>query len=86
MSDVIRRKVDELGRIVLPLETRKSLNINEKDELDIITKDGTIVLQKTEQSCVFCNSEIGLRTIKSRCICKDCLNSANSIEIGESVY
>ena len=47
------RKVDELGRIVLPAEIRQSMDINVRDALEIFTDEGRIILQKYEPSCVF---------------------------------
>ena len=56
-STGIVRKVDELGRIVLPIELRRSLNIDVKDSLEIfVGEDGKIILQKYNAGCVFTNS------------------------------
>ena len=54
-STGIVRKVDELGRIVLPIELRRTLEIAEKDSLEIYVDGSSIVLKKYEPSCVFCN-------------------------------
>ena len=51
-STGIVRKVDELGRIVLPIELRRTLNINEKDSLEIFVDNDKIVLQKYEPACI----------------------------------
>ena len=53
-STGIIRKVDELGRIVIPMELRKSMDIKEKDPLEIFTDQGSIVLKKYSNTCVFC--------------------------------
>ena len=55
-STGIVRKVDELGRIVLPIELRRTLDIAEKDALEIYVDGSTIVLKKFRPSCVFCDS------------------------------
>ena len=55
-STGITRKVDELGRIVLPIEMRRTLDIAERDELEIFVENDRIVLQKYEPSCIFCTS------------------------------
>ena len=73
-STGIIRKVDELGRIVLPIELRRVLDIAERDELEIYMEDDRIILQKYEPSCVFCASSRGLVTHKGKNICQDCLN------------
>ena len=55
-STGIVRKVDELGRIVLPIELRRTFDLNEKDAIEIYTDDDTIILKKFQRTCVFCNS------------------------------
>ena len=52
----IERKVDELGRVVLPIELRRNLNINEKDPLEIFVDDETIILKKYEPCDIFTGS------------------------------
>ena len=52
-STGIIRKVDELGRIVLPIELRRTLDISERDELEIYMENDRIILQKFEPACVF---------------------------------
>ena len=72
-STAIIRKVDELGRIFLPIEMRRTLDIAERDELEIFVENDRIVLQKYEPSCVFCTSSRGLVAFRGKNICKDCL-------------
>lgn len=55
-STGIVRKVDELGRIVLPIELRRTLDISEKDTLEIYVEGSAIVLRKYRPSCIFCDS------------------------------
>ena len=55
-STGIVRKVDELGRIVLPVELRRTLEINEKDDVEIYVDGASIILKKYRPTCVFCNS------------------------------
>lgn len=71
-STGIVRKVDELGRIVLPIELRRVMDIQIKDSLEIMTEDDRIILKKYEPSCVFCFSKENLEEFKGRCICKKC--------------
>lgn len=52
-STGIVRKVDELGRVVLPIELRRTLNISYKDSLEIFTDNNMVVLRKYEPSCIF---------------------------------
>lgn len=73
-STGIVRKVDELGRIVLPIELRRTLDIAEKDSLEIYVDGDTIVLRKYEPSCIFCGSSKDVLTFKGRNICPACLS------------
>lgn len=68
----IVRKVDELGRIVLPIELRRTLDIEERDALEIYLDGDRIVLQKYETSCLFCGSDRGLVSYKGKNICSEC--------------
>ncbi len=68
----IIRKVDELGRIVLPIELRRTLDIAERDELEIYMDNDRIVLQKYEPTCIFCGSSQGLVMHRGKNICHEC--------------
>ena len=72
-STGIIRKVDELGRIVLPIELRRTLDIAEKDELEIFMEDDRIVLQKFEPACIFCGSSRSLIAYQGKNVCQDCV-------------
>ena len=72
MGTVIVRKIDDLGRIVVPAETRRLFNINEGDELGISVQDDAIVLRKIEATCVFCSSTEHVMPFKGRGICQTC--------------
>ena len=68
----IIRNLDELGRIVIPIEIRKALNIKEKDLIEISTDNDSIILKKKENACVFCNSMNNLIEFNSKYICINC--------------
>ncbi len=71
----IVRKVDELGRIVLPKELRVTLNINEKDPLEIyVDDDNRIILKKYEPACIFCGGMNQIVNYKGYNVCSDCLH------------
>lgn len=73
-STGIVRKVDELGRIVLPKELRMTLKINEKDPLEIfVDEDGRIILKKYEPSCIFCNGMNNTTSFKGHNVCSECM-------------
>ena len=69
----IVRKVDELGRIVLPVELRRTLDIEEKDALEIFVDEETIVLKKYEPACIFCGYAKGITNFKGKNICPHCI-------------
>ncbi len=71
-STGIIRKVDNLGRIVLPIELRRTMDIEERDELEIFMENDRIILQKYEIACVFCGSSRGLSVFRGKNICRDC--------------
>jgi len=73
-STGIVRKVDELGRVVLPIELRRTLDIAEKDSLEIFVEGNHIILKKYEPACVFCNDVDGVINFKGRNICQSCIN------------
>lgn len=72
-STGIIRKVDELGRIVIPIELRRVLDIAERDELEIFMESDHIILQKYEPTCIFCASSQGLISYKGKNICQNCI-------------
>ncbi len=69
----IVRKVDELGRIVLPIELRRTLDIAEKDPLEIYVDGSAIVLKKYRPTCIFCDSSKDIINFKGKNICPKCL-------------
>ena len=71
-STGMARKVDDLGRIVLPVETRRLFGIRPGDALEIAVADGAIVLRKLESGCVFCDARDALQEFKGKLVCLDC--------------
>ncbi len=72
-STGIVRKVDELGRIVLPIELRRTLDIAEKDAIEIYVDGDAIILRKYEPTCIFCGDSRGVESFKGKNICAGCL-------------
>ena len=68
----IIRRVDELGRVVIPIEIRNKFNIVEKDPIEIFVDDSSIVLQKYEENCVFCGNTKNLKEYKNKLVCNKC--------------
>jgi transcriptional pleiotropic regulator of transition state genes len=69
----IVRKVDELGRIVLPIELRRTMDIEEKDPIEIFVDNESIILKKYEPSCIFCNEAKNVVEYKGKNICSECM-------------
>lgn len=70
----IIRRIDELGRIVLPRELRRFYNLNAGDSLEIYTdKDNTIVLKKHNPNCIFCGRDYNLKEFRGSLVCTECI-------------
>ena len=69
----IVRKVDELGRIVIPIELRNKLDIAIKDPIEIFVEGSSIILKKYEPNCIFCGNSKELSSYKDKLICSKCL-------------
>lgn len=72
-STGIVRKVDELGRVVIPIELRRTLNIEEKDSLEIYVDGEHIILKKYEPACIFCGNAKDITVYKGKNICPACM-------------
>ena len=76
-STGIVRKVDELGRIVLPIELRRTLGIEEKDRIVIFVDGESIILRKYQPACIFCDNAKDIINYKGKNICPDCIRAMN---------
>ena len=72
-STGVVRKIDELGRIVLPVSIRQNMDINEKDALEIFIDGERIILQKYQPSCIFCNNADNVVFYNNKRICSECI-------------
>ena len=72
-STGIVRKVDDLGRLVIPMEIRKSMNIETRDPIEIFVEEERIILKKYQPSCIFCENASDLLQFKGKLICPECL-------------
>ena len=78
-STGIIRRVDELGRVVIPIEIRNQFNIVEKDPIEIYVDNSSIVLTKYEPNCAFCGSTENLVDYKNKLVCEECSRKLNSL-------
>lgn len=74
-STGIIRRVDELGRVVLPIELRRMLDIAERDELEIYVENDLIILHKYEPACIFCGSSRSLISYRGKNVCQECAHT-----------
>lgn len=77
-STGIVRKLDDLGRIVLPIELRRTLNIEDKAPIEIFVEGKSIVLRKYQPTCIFCGNDTGVTEYKDQYICEDCIREIAS--------
>ena len=74
----IVRKVDELGWIVLPVELRRTMDIDVRDPLEIYVDDSHVILKKYSPSCLFCGSVDQVVSYRRKNVCRDCLKELAS--------
>lgn len=75
----IVRKVDELGRVVLPIELRRTLGMEVNDPLEIFVDGNQIILKKYKLGCTFCDNVDGISVIKGKPICSTCLKEISRL-------
>ncbi|MEG1448512.1 MAG: AbrB/MazE/SpoVT family DNA-binding domain-containing protein [Oscillospiraceae bacterium] len=78
----IVRKMDDLGRIVIPMEIRRTMNISEGQPLEIFVEESGIVLRRFETACVICgcNEAEKLKKYNNKAVCKDCIKKITEKE------
>lgn len=79
-STGIVRRVDELGRVVIPIELRNKFDIKEKDPIEIYVEGSSIILRKYEPNCVFCGSTKKLIDYKGKLVCSKCIENLSKTE------
>lgn len=79
-STGIIRRVDELGRVVIPIEIRNKFDIAEKDPIEIYVDGSSIILKKYEPNCVFCGNTKDLISYKDRLVCSKCAQKLASLD------
>ena len=75
----IIRKLDELGRVVLPIELRRSFGWKEHDRVEIFTEDDRIILKKYEASCCFCGVGRNLKEFQDKLVCTKCIEKLSML-------
>lgn len=77
----IVRKIDELGRIVLPIETRRQLELEPKDGVEIFVDEDRIILKKYQPCCLFCSDGDDIVIFRDKKVCKKCLAELKAKEL-----
>jgi len=72
-STGIVRKLDELGRVVLPIELRRTMDIAVHDTVEIFVEEDRIILKKYHPACVFCGDARDVSMFKGKLICANCM-------------
>ena len=72
-STGIVRKIDDLGRIVLPIELRRVLDIDKDSSLEIYVDNDSIILKKYQPACIFCDNARDIVTYRGKNVCSDCI-------------
>jgi len=78
-STGVIRRVDELGRVVIPIEIRTQFGISEKDPMEIYVDGSSIILKKYEPNCIFCGNSKKLIEFDGKQICKKCANNISKL-------
>ena len=76
----IVRGIDKLGRIVLPQELRRCMNISVGDEMEIYVENGRIILEKFIPGCIFCGSEEKVSIFNDKYVCQECIDKMKAVE------
>ncbi|MBP3637081.1 MAG: AbrB/MazE/SpoVT family DNA-binding domain-containing protein [Clostridia bacterium] len=73
-STGVVRQLDTLGRVVLPIELRRTMDIGVKDMLEIFVEGDQIILKKYHPSCIFCGDARDVVSYKGKLVCQKCLD------------
>lgn len=69
----MKRQIDELGRVVVPKDVRKALNIRPRDYLEITLEEDRFIIRKAEETCVFCGKTENLVMLSDKFVCPACI-------------
>lgn len=82
-STGVVRQLDTLGRIVLPIELRRTMDIGVKDMVEIFVENDQIILKKYHPCCVFCGDARDVMTFKGKLVCKSCASACADLKADE---
>lgn len=70
----VRKTIDDLGRIVLPKEIRKSLGFEIRSSVELYVDGESLIITKSKNACIICGSNDDLTEYKNKCICQKCID------------
>lgn len=73
------RKIDELGRVVIPQEMRNELKLKQEDEVEMYVHNKELIIQKSQDCCLFCGSLSNLKEFTDKHICENCIDKLNKL-------
>ena len=79
-STGVVRKLDNLGRIVIPIDLRQTMGIVIKDTLEIFTEGDEIILKKYQPGCIFCNDARNVKLFRGKMVCEKCIEEMQKAE------
>ena len=75
----IVRRLDELGRVVIPIELRRTLEMEDRQEIEIYVEDDVIILKKFEKACLFCDRKMDVMEVHGKSVCRKCIDEMKEI-------
>ncbi|MBR6736257.1 MAG: AbrB/MazE/SpoVT family DNA-binding domain-containing protein [Oscillospiraceae bacterium] len=75
----IVRKIDDLGRIVIPIELRKTLGLSVRDDIEIIAEEDRIVLKRYSPACMICGSAENVKSYMDKKVCANCIEELGKL-------
>lgn len=75
----IVRKIDDLGRIVIPIELRKTLGLSVRDDIEIIAEEDRIVLKRYSPACMICGSSENVKSYMDKKVCASCIEELGKL-------
>lgn len=77
-STGIVRRIDELGRVVLPVDLRRALELDVRDPVEVFVDEDAIILRKYQPNCIFCGSSKAIGHFRSKPVCAECRRQLKS--------
>lgn len=78
-STGIVRRVDDLGRVVIPIEIRRNFDVNIGDSMEIYVDGQHVLLRKYQPQCIFCSEAKGVKNFRGKNMCPKCIEELKNI-------